>query len=40
MVSDGGHYVTEVQGSDGATFLLVFLCECLASVLQLQLLQK
>lgn len=40
MVSDGGHDVAEVQGGDGATFALVFLCKCLASVLQLQLLQQ
>lgn len=38
MVPDGGHDVTEVQGSDGAAFALVFLCKCLAGVLKLQLL--
>lgn len=40
MVPDGGHDVAEVQGSDGAAFLLVFLCKRLASVLQLQLLEQ
>ena len=40
MVSDGGHDVAEVQGSDAATFLLVLLCKSLAGMLQLQLLQK
>lgn len=39
MVSDGGHDVAEVQGGDGATFVLVFLCKCLAGMLKLQLLQ-
>ena len=39
MVSDGGHDVAEVQGGDGSTFVLVFLCKRLAGVLQLQLLQ-
>lgn len=40
MVSDGGHDVAEVQGSDGATFVLVLLCKRLAGMLQLQLLQQ
>lgn len=40
MVPDGGHNVAEVQGSDGATFVLIFLSECLASMLQLQLLEE
>lgn len=39
-MSDGGHDVAEVHGSDGATFVLVFLCKCLAGMLQLQLLQQ
>jgi len=39
-VPDGGHDVAEVQGSDGATFVLVFLCKGLAGVLKLQLLQQ
>lgn len=39
VVSDGGHDVAEVQGGDGATFVLVFLCKCLAGMLKLQLLQ-
>ena len=38
VVSDGGHDVAEVQGSDGATLLFVFLCKSLAGMLQLQLL--
>lgn len=40
MVSDGGHDVAEVQGGDGATFVLVFLCKCLAGMFELQLLQQ
>lgn len=40
MVPDSGHNVTEVQGSDGATFVLVFLSKSLAGMLQLQLLEE
>lgn len=40
MVSDGGHDVAEVQGSDGATFVVVLLCKRLAGMFQLQLLQQ
>lgn len=40
MLPDGGHDVAEVQGSDGATFVLVFQCKRLPRVLQLQLLQQ
>lgn len=40
MAPDGGHDVAEVQGSDGAAFVLVFCGERLARVLQLQLLQQ
>lgn len=32
VMPDGGHDVAEVQGGDGATFALVFLCEGLTGM--------
>lgn len=39
-MSDGGHNVTEVHGGDDAILAFVLLGECLACMLQLQLLKK